>query len=59
MDVVDPETLDLLWRGTAVARIGTSDLANTNALIEAAIAVVDRFPHAKPIVVASRRTAAR
>lgn len=59
VDVVDPETLDLLWRGTAVARIGTSDLANTNALIEAAIAVVDRFPHAKPIVVASRRTASR
>ena len=59
VDVVDPETLDVLWRGMATGRMGTNDLANTNALIQVAIAVVDRFPRAKPIVVASHTTVSR
>jgi len=54
VDVIDPETLDVLWRGAAIARMGANDLANTNALLEAAIGIVSHFPRAKPIVVAAR-----
>ena len=59
VDVVNPETLDVLWRGTATASIGTNELANTNALLQAAIAIVDQFPRAKPIVVAAPARAPR
>ena len=52
VDVVNPETLDVLWRGTATAIMSTNELANANALLQAAIAIVDQFPRAKPVVVA-------
>ena len=59
VDVVNSETLDVLWRGTATVRMGADEIANTNQLLKAAIAIVDNFPRAHPIVVASRAGAPR
>jgi uncharacterized protein DUF4136 len=59
IDVINAQSLEVLWRGAATARMGTNDLANTNALLQTAIAIVDRFPRAKPIVVASHGRAPR
>jgi hypothetical protein len=53
VDVIDPETLDLLWRGSATATLGDDPEQNTKALQKAAVAIVEKFPHPKsgPIVV--------
>jgi hypothetical protein len=55
VDVVDPETLELLWRGSARASIGSDPLENAKQVVTIAAAIIDRFPRAKPIVVASKR----
>ena len=52
VDVINPETLDLLWRGSATATLGDDPEQNTRELQKAAVAIVDRFPRASsgPIV---------
>lgn len=47
VDVIDPESLDLLWRGSATAALGDNAEQNTRALQNAAIAIVERFPHVR------------
>ena len=53
VDVVSPETLHVLWRGVATIVVDHDPLENAKEIVNAAAAVIDRFPHAKPIVVAS------
>ena len=52
VDVIDPATLDLLWRGSATATLGDNPAENTKELQKAAVAVVAKFPRAKsgPVV---------
>lgn len=47
VDVVDPQTLDLLWRGSATARLGDDPVENTKELQKVAVAIVEKFPRAK------------
>lgn len=47
VDVIDPETLELLWRGSATATLGDNPEENTKELQKAAMAVVAKFPRAK------------
>ena len=51
VDVVNPETLDLLWRGSATAVLGDDSAANTKELQKAAAAIIDQFPRAKERIV--------
>jgi len=55
VDVVDPESLDVLWRGTGLATIGADPLENTREVLAVATAIIQRFPRAKPVVVAKGR----
>jgi hypothetical protein len=55
VDVIDPESLDLLWRGTATASLVDDPAENTKQLQKAAAAVIDKFPKAKPHAVAAAR----
>lgn len=52
VDVIDPASLDLLWRGSATATLGDNPAENTKELQKAAAAVVAKFPRAKsgPVV---------
>lgn len=52
VDVIDPESLDLLWRGTATATLGDNPEQNTRELQKAALAIVEKFPRVKsePVV---------
>lgn len=52
VDVIDPASLDLLWRGSATATLGDNPEDNTRALQKAAVAIVAKFPRAKsgPVV---------
>lgn len=52
VDVVNPETLDVLWRGAASIAVDHDPLENAKRLMNAAAAIVDKFPHAKPVIVA-------
>jgi hypothetical protein len=47
VDVIDPESLDLLWRGSATATLGDSPEQNTKELQRAAVAIIEKFPRAK------------
>ena len=55
VDIVNSENLDVLWRGTARIALDHDPLENAKSLVNAAAAIVDKFPHAKPIVVADPR----
>jgi hypothetical protein len=55
VDVVDPETLDVLWRGTGLATIGADPLENTREVLAIASAIIQRLPRARPVVVAKGR----
>lgn len=55
IDVVSPETLDILWRGYATIDLNHDPLENARQIVNAAAAIIDRFPHATPVVVALRR----
>jgi Domain of unknown function (DUF4136) len=55
VDIVDPETLDVLWRGSATIALDHDPLENAKELVNAAAAIIDRFPRAKPIAVAARQ----
>lgn len=47
VDVINPETLDLLWRGSGTATLGDDPDANTKELQRVALAVIEKFPRAK------------
>src|SRR5690242_19665978 len=55
VDVVNPETLDVLWRGSATIALDHDPLVNAKELTNAAAAIIDRFPRATPIAVAAKR----
>jgi hypothetical protein len=55
VDVVDPETLDVLWRGAGTAAITADPLENAREVVSVATSIVQRFPRAKPVVVARVR----
>jgi len=55
VDVVNPETLDVLWRGAGTATIGADPLENANEVLAVATTIVQRFPLAKPVVIANDR----
>ena len=54
VDVINPETMDLVWRGTATAVLGDDVAANTTELQKAASAIIEKFPRAKQRIVADR-----
>ena len=47
IDVLDPESLDLLWRGSAKATLGPDPQGNALLLETAAAAIIAKFPRAK------------
>jgi hypothetical protein len=53
VDVVDPETLDVLWRGAGSATITADPLENAREVLAVATTIVQRFPHARPAVIAN------
>lgn len=55
VDVVDPETLDVLWRGAGMATIRADPLENATEVVAVATTIIQRFPRAKPVVIARER----
>ena len=55
VDVINPQTLDLIWRGSATATLGVDPNENTKELQKAAVAIVEKFPRAKPGPVVAQR----
>lgn len=55
VDIVDPETLDVLWRGAGTTTIGADPLDNAREVLAVATAIIQRFPRAKPVAIASGR----
>jgi len=55
VDVIDPATHDLLWRGAASAALADDPAENTRLLQKVAAAIVEKFPRAKPRAVAARQ----
>lgn len=55
VDVITPGTRDLLWRGSASARLTEDPVEDTKELGKVARAIVRKFPHATERVVAERR----
>lgn len=55
VDVINPETLDLLWRGSATATLGDKPDENTKELQRAALAIVEKFPRSKAANVVAER----
>lgn len=55
VDVVDPETLDVLWRGAGTTAISADPLENARDVLAVAMTIVQRFPRARPMVIARAR----
>ena len=55
VDVVNPETLDVLWRGAGTTTIGADPLENAREVLAVATAIIDKFPRAKPMAIAKTR----
>ena len=55
VDVLNPITLELLWRGSARAVVSDDPAENTRQLQNVAAAIVERFPRSRPRTVALRR----
>lgn len=55
IDVISPESRDLLWRGTATATLSDDPAENTRQLQKAASAVIAKFPRAKARAVAEKK----
>jgi hypothetical protein len=53
VDVIDPVTKELLWRGAGQARLSNDMSENVQLLGKTAAAVVARFPQAPPALVAT------
>jgi hypothetical protein len=54
VDVINPSTRALLWRGEGTAALSDDLNDNVKQLAKAAESIVARFPHATPRVVAAR-----
>ena len=52
VDVLNPITLELLWRGSAKAVVSDDPAENTRQLQNIGAAIVERFPRAKPRTIA-------
>jgi hypothetical protein len=52
VDVIDPVTRELLWRGAGQARLSNDMSENVELLAKAAAAIVARFPQAPPALIA-------
>ena len=52
IDVIDPESLDVLWRGAGATTISADPLENAREVLAVATTIVQRFPRAKPVVIA-------
>jgi hypothetical protein len=52
VDVLNPITLELLWRGSAQAVVSDDPAENMRQLQNVAAAIVEKFPRAEPRVVA-------
>lgn len=55
VDVVDPETLEVLWRGAGTAAITADPLENAREVVSVATTIVQKYPRARPVVVARAR----
>ena len=55
VDVVNPETLDVIWRGAGTAAIRADPLENATEVVAVAATIIQRFPLAKPVVIARQR----
>ena len=55
VDVVDPETLDVLWRGAGTTAIGADPLENAREVLAVATTIIQRLPRAKPVAIARVR----
>jgi hypothetical protein len=55
VDVIDPYTRELLWRGSALARLSSDSDGNLSALRSAVAAIVERFPPARLRLVSHQR----
>jgi hypothetical protein len=51
VDVIDPKTKDLLWRGQGIAPVSENEQVYERDLQKAVEAVVDKFPAASSKVV--------
>jgi hypothetical protein len=52
IDVIDPATHDLLWRGRGVARVSDDEQEYLTHLRNTVAAILEKFPHAQPAVAA-------
>jgi Domain of unknown function (DUF4136) len=55
IDVIDPKTKDLLWRGQGVASVSDDPQVYAKELAKTVAKIVDRFPPAAPATVAESR----
>ena len=55
VDVVDPETLDVLWRGAGTVAITADPLENAREVLAVATAIIQQFPRAKSAAIANGR----
>ena len=46
VDVIDPKTMDLLWRGQGVATVSDDEAEYERELKKTVAAIVDKFPGA-------------
>src|SRR6478672_934381 len=55
VDVVEPESLAVLWRGAGAVALTADPLENAREVLAVATAIIQRFPHAKPVAIANER----
>lgn len=55
VDVVNPESLDVLWRGAGTTTISADPLESARDVLAVATAIIQKFPRAKPVVIANDR----
>jgi uncharacterized protein DUF4136 len=46
VDVIDPKTMELLWRGQGVANVSSNPTTYTNDLNKSVVAILNKFPQA-------------
>jgi len=54
VDVIDPKTRELLWRGKGLARVSDDERAYELDLQKTVTAIVARFPRARPSIAQPR-----
>ena len=53
LDVIDPNTKELLWRGQGVARVSDDEAQYEQELWKTVTAILDKFPQQQPVSVSS------